>query len=200
MLYLTLAYGTALLVGQGARVSTVRTTNVQMMPKFLKELGLEKPDFPPLEALSGSLAEFAGKLVPTGAEPIEVREPTAAIVAAGKGMPLLSPIFSLEADLQAAVTNLGSWNEEEVRAEIATTIKSAPVVVYTYGLSPFSTEVVAILDSTGCKYKTVELGAEVRLALLPSSFLSPADTKCMPLLKCFLSVVCAWWQRIGNTC
>lgn len=50
---------------------------------------------------------------------------------------------------QAALTNFGSYDPEEVRAEIASTVASAPVVVYTYGLSPFSSEVVAILESTG---------------------------------------------------
>lgn len=49
-------------------------------------------------------SDFVGKIVPAGAEPpvIEVREPTAAISAAGKAMPLLGPVFSVEADLQAA--------------------------------------------------------------------------------------------------
>ena len=48
-------------------------------------------------------SDFVGKIVPAGAEPpvIEVREPTAAISAAGKAMPLLGPVFSVEADLQA---------------------------------------------------------------------------------------------------
>ena len=44
--------------------------------------------------------------------------------------------------------------------EIAAEIKSSPVVIYTYGLSPFSTEATAILDATGCDYKKIELGAE----------------------------------------
>ena len=34
------------------------------------------------------------------------------------------------------------------------------MVVYTYTLSPFSTEALALLDATGCEYKTVELGLE----------------------------------------
>merc|ERR1719258_728937 len=37
---------------------------------------------------------------------------------------------------------------------------SAPVVVYTYGLSPFSTECKAFLDGVGCKYEAIELGPE----------------------------------------
>ena len=89
-----------------------------------------------------------------------MKEPSAAIIAAGKGMPALAPIFNVEADLQAAVTNLGSYDEDEVRAQIASTVSGAPVVIYTYGLSPFSTEAVATLESTGCKLEVVELGAE----------------------------------------
>merc|ERR1712039_414069 len=75
-------------------------------------------------------------------------------------MSVAGPVFAVEADLQALVTNLGSYDEEEVQAEIAATRTSAPVVVYTYGLSPFSTEVLAILESTGCKFQNVELGLE----------------------------------------
>ena len=58
------------------------------------------------------------------------------------------------------VTNLGSYDEAETRGEIESTIKSAPCVIYTYPLSPFSTEAVAILESTGCKYEEVKLGLE----------------------------------------
>ena len=75
-------------------------------------------------------------------------------------MPLLSPIFNAEAIVQALVTNLGSYDEEAIQADIASTIKSAPVVIYTYPLSPFSTEAVSILESTGCKFENIELGLE----------------------------------------
>ena len=34
------------------------------------------------------------------------------------------------------------------------------VVIYTYGLSPFSTEALRFLDETGCKYRKIELGPE----------------------------------------
>lgn len=124
-----------------------------MMPKFLKEL------FPNLEKPDDALASISNLFAPAPPQ-IDVKEPSSAIVAAGKGMPALSSIFNLEADLQALVLNLGSYDEEEVKEEIASTVASAPVVVYTYPLSPFSTEVVSILDSTGCNYKNVELGLE----------------------------------------
>ncbi|EOD32382.1 hypothetical protein EMIHUDRAFT_456096 [Emiliania huxleyi CCMP1516] len=155
----------ALVVGgtPPAVVQAPRASPPVMMPKFLKDAfpNLEKPD-DAIASVQEAWSDFVGKIVPAGAEPpvIEVREPTAAISAAGKAMPLLGPVFSVEADLQAALTNFGSYDPEEVRAEIASTLSSAPVVVYTYGLSPFSSEVVAILESTGCQFKNVELGAE----------------------------------------
>jgi len=122
-----------------------RTSSLTMMPKFLKEL------FPNLEGPKFGAAE---------PEPIDVKPPAAVINLAGKAMPLLKPVFSVEADLQALVLNLGSYDEEEVRVEIEETANSAPCVIYTYGLSPFSTEALSVLESTGCKFETVQLGLE----------------------------------------
>jgi len=124
-----------------------------MMPKFLKELfpNAEKPDF---SSISNPFA------APPPAPPITVSEPNLAITSAGKAMPLLGPIFNLEAIFQALIFNLGSYDEEAVVAEIEETKNSAPVVIYTYPLSPFSTEAVAVLESTGCDFKNVELGLE----------------------------------------
>ena len=51
-------------------------------------------------------------------------------------------------------------DEAEIIADIQSTISSAPVVIYTYGLSPFSTEALAVLESTGCQFNKVELGLE----------------------------------------
>ena len=34
------------------------------------------------------------------------------------------------------------------------------MVIYTYSLSPFSSEATAFLDATGCKYKQITLGPE----------------------------------------
>jgi glutaredoxin len=80
---------------------------------------------------------------------------------ASLGMGLIKPIFKAEAALQATVLSLGSEDvREEARAQIETDRSSAPVVVYTYGLSPFSTECKAFLDKVGCKYEAIELGPE----------------------------------------
>ena len=80
---------------------------------------------------------------------------------ASLGMGLIKPIFKAEAALQATVLSLGSEDvREEARAQIETDRSSAPAVVYTYGLSPFSTECKAFLDKVGCKYEAIELGPE----------------------------------------
>lgn len=138
-LVLSLATAAALRVSTGAAGTTVAQARAQpqMMPPFLKKLGLTKPG-----------------------EAVEAKGPNPAIALAGKAMPLLGPLFRLEAVLQALVLNLGSYDEADVQAEIAATIKSAPVVIYTYPLSPFSTEAVAVLESTGCKFENVPLGPE----------------------------------------
>ena len=80
---------------------------------------------------------------------------------ASLGMGLIKPIFKAEAALQATVLSLGSEDvREQARAQIETDRNYAPVVVYTYGLSPFSTECKAFLDGLGCKYEAIELGPE----------------------------------------
>ena len=125
---LALPCAAALVVGTPAAAPT-RGSTVKMMPKFLKELfpNLKKPDF------GGGDAPAAVEGLKAPALPLNI---------AGKGMSLLGPVFSIEADLQALALNLGSYDEADVQAEIQQTINSAPVVVYTYGLSPFSTETI----------------------------------------------------------
>ena len=134
-------------VGAPSRASSRVTTPV-MMPKFLKELGLEKPEFSNPFAAAPPAA------------PVEVKSPAFPISIAGKAMSLIGPVFNLEALLQVLVFNLGSYDEEAIQADIAETVGSAPVVIYTYGLSPFSTEALAVLESTGCKFENVPLGLE----------------------------------------
>lgn len=87
------------------------------------------------------------------------RAPSPIVNGLAKGMTLLKPVFAAEAKLQASL--LGTKvDSEAVSREIAVEIKSKPVVIYTYGLSPFSAEAVAILDGTGVDYKKIEVGAE----------------------------------------
>jgi glutaredoxin-related protein len=81
------------------------------------------------------------------------------IKAMANGMTILKPLFTAEANWQASV--LGSEvAQPEVAQEIAAEIQSSPIVIYTYGLSPFSTEAVTILEKTGYAFKTIEVGAE----------------------------------------
>jgi glutaredoxin len=87
------------------------------------------------------------------------RAPNAAIKAMANGMSLLRPIFGAEAKIQAAI--LGSnVDEEEIAMQLQAEKKANKILVYTYALSPFSTEAVAMLDSTGYDYTKIELGAE----------------------------------------
>merc|ERR1712086_257009 len=91
---------------------------------------------------------------------------------ASLGMGLIKPIFKAEAALQATVLSLGSEDvREQARAQIETDRNYAPVVVYTYGLSPFSTECKAFLDGIGCKYEAAELAATTGQSSLPHVFI-----------------------------
>lgn len=90
---------------------------------------------------------------------VVTRSPSPVIKAVANGMTLLKPIFGVEAKIQASVLG-ANVDETEVSQEIASEVKSSPVVIYTYGLSPFSAEATAILDATGCDYKKIEVGAE----------------------------------------
>lgn len=87
------------------------------------------------------------------------RSPNPVIKAMANGMNLLKPAFVAEANLQAKI--LGSSEDAvEVAKEIETELKRKPIVIYTYALSPFSSEALAILDSTGYDFEQIELGAE----------------------------------------
>jgi len=79
---------------------------------------------------------------------------------AGKGMGLLSPVFAAEAKIQASLLGaVGKVDVAEVQAELDS-LNTIPLVVYTYGLSPFSTEALSLLDQAGAKYEKRELGPE----------------------------------------
>jgi glutaredoxin-related protein len=95
----------------------------------------------------------------SGSESAKARAPSPIVTGLARGMTLLKPVFAAEAKFQASL--LGSKvDPESVSNEIAAEVKSKPVVIYTYGLSPFSTEAIAILDSTGVDYQKIEVGAE----------------------------------------
>lgn len=91
--------------------------------------------------------------------------PNPAITTAAKGMNLLKPIFQAEAQLQAAALGaLGKVDKEEIVNELSMekleSKKEKKALIFTYGLSPFSSEAVNILEQSGYEYKVIELGAE----------------------------------------
>mmetsp|Transcript_37127 Transcript_37127/g.83598 ORF Transcript_37127/g.83598 Transcript_37127/m.83598 type:complete len:326 (+) Transcript_37127:170-1147(+) len=79
---------------------------------------------------------------------------------AGKLMGLLSVPFRLETRLQAAVLGATESDYDEARRDIEETTAGNGVVVYTYRLSPFSSEALAVLDEAGADYENVEVGLE----------------------------------------
>ena len=79
---------------------------------------------------------------------------------AGKFMGLLSFLFRLENQLQAKAFGAEEADYERARKKIQETIANHDVVVYTYGLSPFSSEALSLLDECGISYNEVEVGLE----------------------------------------
>lgn len=80
---------------------------------------------------------------------------------AGKAMGLLGSLFKVENRLQARLLGAEEADLAAARKEIEATIASSRVVIYTYGLSPFSAEAIAVLDEIGgVDYRRVELGPE----------------------------------------
>lgn len=116
-------------------------------------------------AFTSSAVNVAARGVPLMAAKEAAAEPTitpnAAIKVAANGMSLLKPIFAAEANLQAAVLGaLAKVDVDAVKSTIDAEKKENKVLIYTYGLSPFSTEAIAILEESGYPYKNIELGAE----------------------------------------
>jgi hypothetical protein len=75
-------------------------------------------------------------------------------------MQLLKPFFSLQTKAQAGVLGaIGSVDREEVREELAN-LGNTPCVIYTYALSPFSTQALDVLTNAGAVFEQRELGQE----------------------------------------
>lgn len=79
---------------------------------------------------------------------------------AGKLMKLLSILFKLENKLQAQLLGGEDADFAAARKNIEDTISNNKIVIYTYGLSPFSTETRAVLDEIGADYENIEVGLE----------------------------------------
>jgi hypothetical protein len=87
--------------------------------------------------------------------------PNPLIKVASSGMGLIKPLFVAEAQVQAAVLGgIAGVSDSDVEAEIEADKSANPILIYTYGLSPFSTEALSLLDSTGYEYTKIELGLE----------------------------------------
>ncbi|EGB06770.1 hypothetical protein AURANDRAFT_65442 [Aureococcus anophagefferens] len=85
----------------------------------------------------------AAVLAPAAARAEDVLE------TAGKLVTVLKPLYGFEAPLQA-----GAYDRAAVRARIERDVRSGPVVVYSYTLSPFCTEAKALLAAQGARVTT----------------------------------------------
>ncbi|KAL7547449.1 hypothetical protein ACHAWF_010747 [Thalassiosira exigua] len=83
-----------------------------------------------------------------------------ALKPAGKAMRILLMLFKLENKLQAQLLGATEDDYAAARKSIDDTTSSHRIVVYTYGLSPFSFGALAVLDEAGAEYKNVEVGPE----------------------------------------
>lgn len=79
---------------------------------------------------------------------------------AGKAMSLLSFLFKLENKLQAKLLGATDSDYATAKQEIEEKISNNKIVIYTYKLSPFSSETCGVLDEIGAKYENVEVGLE----------------------------------------
>jgi len=87
--------------------------------------------------------------------------PNPVIKLMSSGMGLIKPVFGIEAKLQAAALGtVAGVGVDDATAEIEADKKASKVVIYTYKLSPFSTEALGLLDSLGYEYTNIELGLE----------------------------------------
>eukprot|EP00977_Amphora_coffeiformis_P016976 scaffold5383_cov222-Amphora_coffeaeformis.AAC.17 len=85
--------------------------------------------------------------------------PNPVINIAARGMSILAPVFKAEAALQANLLG-GAKALAEAEKELTAAKKNSKVLIYTYGLSPFSSEAISLLDASGYDYTKIELGAE----------------------------------------
>ena len=85
--------------------------------------------------------------------------PNPVIKTMAQGMSLLKPIFAAEAQLQAAILGV-TVDKNSIESEVEVLKKDNKVLIYTYALSPFSSEAVALLEGSGYEYTEIQLGAE----------------------------------------
>ena len=71
-----------------------------------------------------------------------------------------TPPYRWENKLQASLLGVDEEARMEARQLIQDTISTHHAVIYTYGLSPFSSEALAVMDEVGLKYHRQEIGLE----------------------------------------
>lgn len=122
--------------------------------------------------------------------------PNPVINIAAKGMNLLKPVFKLEAELQAAALGaIGKIEKQEIIDEIDENKRKNKALIYTYGLSPFSTEAVNMLEGSGFEFTNIELGAEWFLlgpkeSVMRTALAEKADNGATSLPKIFIGGDC----------
>lgn len=108
---------------------------------------------------SADICEYLYKTYASYTPPSELLEWTSKNV-----MSLAKPIFKALAPLQASAgeENDSDYNQKlkEATKEVEEETTASPVVVYTYELSPFSSETTLVLDRLGVDYKEISLGKE----------------------------------------
>ena len=79
-------------------------------------------------------------------------------------LPWFRPFLTLLTPVQAGALNQEKNQYQKelkmAKAQIEKEVASAPVVIYTYGLSPFSIEAKKLLDNLDIPYKEISLGGE----------------------------------------
>mmetsp|Transcript_32965 Transcript_32965/g.65573 ORF Transcript_32965/g.65573 Transcript_32965/m.65573 type:complete len:139 (-) Transcript_32965:118-534(-) len=75
-------------------------------------------------------------------------------------MALLSPVFSWQNRLQAQVMGVEEAERASARATIESIINAHDIAIFTYGLSPFSLETIALLEDTGADFHIEQIGLE----------------------------------------
>jgi len=108
-----------------------------------------------------STAGFGRNMMTMTTSANDFRSPNPVIKTAAKGMSILRPIFKAEAELQANALDIFRKIDRAGLAENILENKTKDeVLIYTYGLSPFSKEALEMLDASGYEYRNIELGAE----------------------------------------
>lgn len=108
---------------------------------------------------SADICQYLYKTYALWTPPSEVLQAASAVVT-----PALKPVYKMLSPMQ-----VGSYNEDKLvykddmvntKSEIEKEVLTAPVVVYTYSLSPFCTQATELLDNLDIEYKEISLGKE----------------------------------------